>query len=128
MVNRIPRNMSGGWNWPRPLSRRRFVIPALLACLTSAADAPVRVFVFAGWAVAAQAADSLLPEITSRELATKIREAIKRYDDKGSIRVVFSVTTDTNWTAADQSRSWFPIAAGPGTRRMGRARAQSTIR
>lgn len=102
MVNRIPRNMGGEWNWTRPLSRRRFVIPALLMCLTSAADGPVRLFVFAGSAVAAPSADPALPEITPRQLAAKIRQAMKLFDDKGSIRVVFSVTTDTNWHAAEQ--------------------------
>ena len=57
----------------------------------------VRLIGFAGRAVADEPIDAPLPLLTPKELAAKIREAMKPYDDNGSIRVVFSETTDTNY-------------------------------
>ena len=48
MVDRIPRDMGGGGKGPRPLGRRRFMMPALLMCLMLAVDGPARLFGFVG--------------------------------------------------------------------------------
>ena len=50
-----------------------------------------------GRAAADEPADAPLPELTPAQLASKLREAMGGYDDRGSIRVVFTDTRDTNW-------------------------------
>ena len=55
------------------------------------------VLAFVGRAAADEPADEPLPELTPAQLAAKLREAMGRYDDRGSIRVVFTDTRDTNW-------------------------------
>ena len=52
---------------------------------------------FVGQAAADEPADAPLPELTPAQLAAKLREAMGRYDDRGSIRVVFTDTQDMNW-------------------------------
>ena len=128
LADRIRRIVRGELKWAQPIRRRRWAMLALLAFLTLGAAGSVRLIGFASRAVADEPADAPLPEVTSQELAAKIREAMKPYDDKGLFRVVFSVTTDTNWNALSRSRSWFRSAGGPGTRAMGRDGARSTIR
>jgi thiol-disulfide isomerase/thioredoxin len=102
MVDRIQRIVGGEVMRVRPLIRRPRAILTLLTLLTLPAAGSVQLIGFTGRALAAESADAPLPQVSSRELAAKIREAMKRYDDKCSIRVVFSVTTDTNWDAAEQ--------------------------
>ena len=51
---------------------------------------------FAGRVAADEPADGPLPEITPAQLAAKLREAMGRYDDRGTLRVVFTETKDTD--------------------------------
>ncbi len=97
LVDRIRRIVRGELGWARPISRRRWVMLALLAFVTLAAAGSVRLIGFAGRAIADEPAGAPLPRVSSQELAAKIRAAMKPYDDIGSIRVVFSETRDTNW-------------------------------
>ena len=102
LADRIRRIVRGESKWAQPLGRWRWAMLALLALLTLGAAGSVRLIGFAGRAVADETANVSLPEVSSKELAVKIHEAMKPYDDKGSIRVVFSKTMDMNWHAVEQ--------------------------
>jgi beta-lactamase regulating signal transducer with metallopeptidase domain len=102
LADRIRRIVRGESRWAQPLGRRRWALLALLAFLTLGAAGSVRLIGFAGRAIAEEPADASLAEVTPKELAARIREAMKPYDDIGSIRVVFSETNDMNWTAGEQ--------------------------
>jgi beta-lactamase regulating signal transducer with metallopeptidase domain len=102
LADRIRRIVRGELKWAQPLGRWRWALLALLALSTLGAAGSVRLIGFAGKAMADEMADVALPEVSSKELAVKIREAMKFYDDKGSIRVVFSETRDTNLHAVEQ--------------------------
>jgi beta-lactamase regulating signal transducer with metallopeptidase domain/peroxiredoxin len=97
LAGRIGRIARGELRWARPIGRRRWAILILAAILMLGAAGSVRLVGFAGRARAAEPMDAPLPEMTPRELAARIREAMKPYDDKGLFRVVFSETRDTNW-------------------------------
>ena len=97
LSGRIGRIGHGELRWARPLGRREWAILVLAAILMLGMAGSVRLVGFAGRAQAAESPDAPLPEITPRDLAGRIREAMKPYNDKGSFRVVFSETRDTNW-------------------------------
>jgi beta-lactamase regulating signal transducer with metallopeptidase domain/peroxiredoxin len=97
LADRVRRIVRGELKWSQPLSRRRWVILALLAFLMLGAAGSVRFVGFVGRAMADQPADAPLPEITPAQLAAKVREAMDRYDGKGVFRVVFTDTRDTNF-------------------------------
>ena len=84
---------------------------------------------------AGEPVDAPLPDVTPAQLAAKIREAMGRYDDRGSFRIVFTDTRDMNsrftmnrGTPRSRSRSWSRSAAGPATRATGRDGGPSTTR
>ena len=60
------------------------------------AGGSVRLVGFAGRAAAGEPVDAPLPDVTPAQLAAKIREAMGRYDDRGSFRLVFTDTRDMN--------------------------------
>jgi beta-lactamase regulating signal transducer with metallopeptidase domain len=97
LADRVRRIVRGELKWAQPVGRRRWAMLALLAFLILGAAGSVRLIGFAGRAVADEPAGARLPELTSKDLAAKIREAMKPYDDNGLIRVVFSQTRDMNW-------------------------------
>jgi beta-lactamase regulating signal transducer with metallopeptidase domain len=97
LAGRIARIIRGETRWARPLGRRRSALLVLLAALVLTASGSVRLIGFVGRAQAAEPGDAPLPPITPQGLAARIREAMKRYDDKGIFRVVFTETRDTNW-------------------------------
>jgi peroxiredoxin len=82
---------------PQPLGRRRRALLLLLATLMLSTSGSERLIGFACDAQAAEPADAPLPPITPKELAARIREAMKLYDGKGVFRVLFTETWDTNW-------------------------------
>ncbi len=102
LAGRIGRIARGELRWARPLGRRRWAILIFVAIFILGAAGSVRLVGFAGRAQAAEPADAPLPEITPKELAAKIRDAMKPYDDKGLFRVVFSETRDTSWTGGEK--------------------------
>ncbi len=61
--------------------------------------------VFAGWAAADEPAGAPLPEISPAQLAAKLRDAMGRYDDKGTFRVAFTDTRDMNNQVAVKGRA-----------------------
>jgi beta-lactamase regulating signal transducer with metallopeptidase domain len=97
LADRVRRIIRGEARWAKPLGGRARVILALAAFLMLGTAGSVRLVGFAGRAGADEPADAPLPAVTPAQLAAKLREAIGRYDDKGSFRVVFTNTRDTNW-------------------------------
>ena len=81
----------------QPISRRRVATLAVLAFLILASAGSVRLIGFAGRAVADEPVDAPRPDLSPKELAAKVREAMKPYDGIGSIKIVFTETDDTNW-------------------------------
>jgi peroxiredoxin len=74
------------------------LIHGVLVGALGATDLLPRASFISSGAVPLQApADAPLPEITPAQLATKIREAMSRYDDRGKFRVVFTDTHDMNF-------------------------------
>jgi beta-lactamase regulating signal transducer with metallopeptidase domain len=97
LADRVRRILRGETRWAGPMRRRARVLLALAAILMLGTAGSVRLVGFAGRAAAAEPANDPLPEITPAQLAAKIREAMARYNDRGSFRVVFTTTQDTNW-------------------------------
>jgi hypothetical protein len=102
MVDRIQRIVCGDVTRVRPVILRLWAILALLVLLTFVAASSARAIAFGNLAMAGENDDAPLPRLSCQELAAKIRQAMKPYDGKGSIRVVFSATTDTNWNPAEK--------------------------
>lgn len=50
----------------------------------------------------AEPADGPLPDVTPAQLAATLRAAMARYNGKGSFRVVFTSTQDTNWNNSEK--------------------------
>ncbi len=85
-----------GPQWAQPICRRRRAILALLAFLTIGAAGSLRLIGFAGRAAADEPAGSPLPEVTSKELAAKVREAIERHHyEQGECRYITNF--DSTW-------------------------------
>jgi hypothetical protein len=97
LAERIRRIVRGDVRRMQPISPRRVATLAVLALSILSSAGSVRLIGFAGHAVANESPDAPLPDISPKELAARIREAMKRYDGIGSIKVVFSETADTNW-------------------------------
>jgi hypothetical protein len=97
LADRVRRIARGELRWSRPLGRRARALLAIAAILILGAAGSVRLIGFANRAAAGEPADAQLPDVTPAQLAARIREAMGRYDDKGSFRVVFTDTRDMNW-------------------------------
>ncbi len=108
-ADRIRRIVRGESKWAQPLGRRQWGMLAVAALLVLGAAGSVRLIGFAGRAGADEPADAPLPLLTSKELAAKIRHAMKPYDEKGLIRVVFSETTDMNFNVQGNAEEQKPI-------------------
>ncbi|MGO9916722.1 MAG: carboxypeptidase regulatory-like domain-containing protein [Isosphaeraceae bacterium] len=80
-----------------PLCRRTWAILALAGLAMLGAAGPVELVSFVQSASAETQAGAPLPEITPAQLAAKIRESMSRYHDKGSLRIIFTETQDTNF-------------------------------
>jgi beta-lactamase regulating signal transducer with metallopeptidase domain/peroxiredoxin len=97
LAGRVTRILRGDTRWARPLGRSRRAVLVLLAALVLILSGSVRLIGFAGRAQAAGPDDAPLPQVTPKELAARIRESMKAYDNKGVFRVLFTETRDTNW-------------------------------
>ncbi len=97
LAERIGRIARGELRWSRPLGRRSRAVLIFMAVLLLATAGSVRLIGFEAHAQPAEPADAPLPPITPKDLASRIREAMKTYPDRGTFRVVFSETRDTNW-------------------------------
>ncbi len=81
----------------RPLERRHWLSLTIAATLLLGAAGSVRLIGFIGHARADEPHDTPLPPMTPRQLAARIREAWKPYDDRGVFEIAFDETQDTNW-------------------------------
>jgi beta-lactamase regulating signal transducer with metallopeptidase domain len=104
---RVRRLILGQPGNTRPLKRRQLITMTLLGILLLSAASSVRLI---GTVQAETPADAPLPEITPKELASRIRAAWAGYD-KGLFEVSFKTTDNTNGTVT--SKPGKPDAAGP---------------
>ena len=93
LAARVRRIVRGELGWARPLGRRRVAALCLLGMLLLGAAGSVRLI---GLVRAGEPANAPLPEITPKELATRMRHAWAGYD-RGLLEVTFLTTTNTNW-------------------------------
>ena len=84
LADRVGRIVRGDLTRMQPISRRRVATLAVLAFLILASAGSVRLIGFAGRAVADEPVDAPLPDLSPKELAAKVREAMKPYDGIGS--------------------------------------------
>lgn len=93
LAERVRRIIRGELTWRRPLRRRHLAAIVMLGIVLLATCGSVRLITLVR---ADEPIDAPLPDITPKDLASRIRTAWVGYD-RGLLEITFDTTTNTNW-------------------------------